>query len=336
MASDSLFGGGTDLSQVVSVASLNLINRFLTDTVGGSVVSAAIGGSTVIVASGSDGEKQGALLPAGSSIAGNINDGVLSLDIQVPAGTGFVFEGKDNATPDSVGQFLESIVNAYLPAGVPEVSSMRDSVMSAVNDLVNNLKAMGVTNIVVRMIDFTSGNLPQSAGEFPSAAGELLFDATGSNGQEVFAINLNGLNKDTTLVLSGVENVMLAGSGSVRIAGNTGAFVTSDGANQNITGGGGNDTLVGGGGNDTLTGGAGDDVFGFLRPGHFTIGDFSQGDTIAFKVGGITNINELVPYLTRVTQTQDALKLEFGQNFSLTLVGVSPTDITADMIKFTF
>jgi Ca2+-binding RTX toxin-like protein len=333
MSGESLFGGGTNLSQLVSGDSLNLINAFLTDTVGGSALTSAIGNSTLVVGSGSAGEKQGALLPTGTAIAGNINDGVLELDIVVPAGTGFVFEGRDNATPATVGDFLSDLIDQYLPPSIAALAPIRESLNNAVNDLVSSLKALGVTNIVVRMIDFTSGNLPSVATAGPN---EVLFDATGSVGNELFMVNLNGLNHDQTLVLAGVENVMLAGAGTVRIEGNTGAMVTSDMSNQNIVGGGGNDTLIGGGGSDTLTGGAGADVFGFVRLGHFTMQDFGAGDSIAFNVPGIHNLNDLLPYLTRVTQTSESLSLEFGQNFSLTLVGVSASDLTADMIKFTF
>lgn len=335
MSGDSLFGGGTDLSTVVSTASLGLLNRFLTDTVGGSAITGAIGGSTVVIGSGSDGEKQGALLPSGNSIAGNIDDGVLSLDIIVPAGTGFVFEGKDNATPDTVGDFLSSVIDAYLPPSNPGMEIFRESLNNAVNDLVNSLKALGVTSIVVRMIDFTSGNRPAATSEVVGA-NEVLLDATDSAGNELFMVNLNGLNMDKTLVLSGVENVMLAGAGSVRIAGTAGAMVTSDIGDQNIIGGGGNDTLIGGGGSDTLTGGVGDDVFGFVRLGHFTIEDFGTGDSIAFNVPWMHSLNDLLPYLTRVTETPQSLSLEFGGDFSLTLVGVSAGELTADMIKFTF
>ncbi len=337
MASDSLFGGSTDLTQVVSSSSLDLINAFLTDTVGGSAITGVIGDSTIVIGSGSDGEKQGALLPSGSAISGSIDDGVLKLDIQVPAGSGFVFEGKDHASADTVGAFLNSIIDAYLPPDDPATPQvLRDGLTNAVNDLVNSMKALGVTDIVVRMIDFVSGNnLPSLSALGPH---DVLLDVSATaGGNEAFFINLHGLGVDDTLVLTGIENVMLAGQGRVRVDGDTPVVITNDGGNQDITGGGGNDTLIGGGGNDTLTGGAGDDTFGFRALGHYKIEDFAKGhDHIAFKVGGIDNVFELLPYLTGVTQNTEGVTLDFGPNFSLTLVGISAADITADMIKFTF
>jgi hypothetical protein len=342
MASDSLFGGGTDLSDVVSSESLNLINAFLTDSVGGTAKVSDVGGGTMVISTGGNGETQGALLPGSSAITGTIDDGVLSLDVQLPAGLGVLFEGKNDLSPEGVGSFLNSIIDSYLPPGTPGTESMRESLNAAVNDLVASIQALGVSNVTVRMIDFMStGGPTNQAFERQEAAAalkpnEILLGASSSGSGELFAINLNGLNKDKTLVLSGLENIMLVGQGTVRVDGNTSVTVSSDGGSQNIIGGGGNDTLIGGGGNDTLAGGAGNDVFGFVRFGHFTINDFSAGDKLAFKVPGITNVSQLVPYLTKVSATPEATSLEFGSSFSITLVGVSASDITADLIKFTF
>jgi hypothetical protein len=341
MASDSLFGGGTDLSEVVSASSLNLINAFLTDSVGGTATVTDIGGGTLVIASGGDGETQGALLPTNAAITGTISDGVLTLAIDLPAGLGLLFEGKNDLQPAGVGSFLNSIIDAYLPPGTPGTEAIRASLQAAVNDLVNSIQALGVENVTVRMVDFLSTSGPTSSWfhlQDSTAAhpDEVLLGASSSGEGELFAINLNGLNQDKTLVLSGLEHIMLIGQGTVRVEGDTAVTISSDAGNQFITAGGGNDTLIGGGGSDTLAGGAGDDVFGFVRLGHFTINDFSVGDTLAFKVGGISNVSELLPYLTHVTETAQSTSLEFGSNFSITLVGMSATDITADMIKFTF
>lgn len=338
MAADSLFGGGTDLSTLVSAESLALINQFLTDTVGGSAITGAIGGSTIVIGSGSAGEKQGALLPGSSAISGSIDDGVLKLDIQLPANLGFVFEGKDNVTPDTVGAFLSSIINAVLPPGPPgsPVENLRQSLNSAVDDLVNSMAALGVSGVEVRVIDFVSG--PGGTGGNLRALGpnEVLFNATASAATELFALNLASLGAGQTLVLQGVENALLAGAGSVRVEGAAGARITSDGADQRVTGGAGNDTLIGGGGHDTLAGGAGDDVFAFLRVGHFHIGDFGGGDKIAFSVPGVTNVAQLVAMVTGVSQDAQGVTYHFGPSASITLVGLSAADVTADMVRFTF
>lgn len=337
MAADSLFGGGTDLSTLVSAGSLALINQFLTDTVGGSAITGVIGGSTIMIGSGSAGEKQGALLPAGSAISGSIDDGVLKLDIRVPANLGFVFEGKDNVTPDTVGDFLSSIIDAFVPPGAPgsPAETLRQSLNSAVDDLVSSMAALGVSGVVVRVIDFVSG-AGGSSGLRALGPAEVFFNASASAGTELFALNLASLDAGQTLVLQGVENALLTGAGAARVEGAAGARITSDSADQSITGGGGNDTLIGGGGHDTLAGGAGDDVFAFLRVGHFHIGDFGGGDRIAFNVPGVTNVAQLLGLVTGVSQGAQGVTYEFGPSASITLVGLSAADVTADMVRFTF
>lgn len=335
MAADSLFGGSTELSQVVSPASVNLINAFLTDTVGGTAATTVIGGSTLVTGIGHDGERQGVLLPSSSASAGTINDGALSLDFAMPPGVGLAFEGRDNATPEMVAAFLLGVIDTYLPAGAEGTAALRGSLISAVSDLVGSLSAQAIADSVVRVIDFPSSILavPRSGNAAP---GEMLLDVTGSSGNELFVLNLNSVDPSQTLVLSGVEKAMLAGAGTVRIAGDTGAMVTSDFANQHVIGGGGNDTLIGGGGNDTLTGGAGDDVFGFVRVGNFVINDFSPGDMIAFDIPGITDIGQIVSLVTGVTETAQSVTYHFGPDASITLVGLSAADVTASMVKFTF
>ena len=65
---------------------------------------------------------------------------------------------------------------------------------------------------------------------------------------------------------SGVENLMLTGTGSQVGIGNTAAnVITSNGVLADLRGGDGNDTLVSMGGTETLTGGAGADLFRFDR-----------------------------------------------------------------------
>lgn len=334
MSADSLFGGSTDLSAIVDADSLALINQFLTDTVGGSTITGTIGDTTILLGSGDDGQKQGALLPGDSPTQGSMDDGVLQLNISLPASLGFVFEGKDNATPDTVGTFLSQVIDNYLPPGTSE--ELRESLNNAVSDLVDSLKDAGIENVVVRMIDFVGGSSgQQQSGLRALGANEILFDAGASAGNQLFALNMAGLNAGTTLVLQNVENALLSGAGSVRVEGNEAIRITSDSADQNITGGGGNDTLIGGGGHDTLTGGAGDDVFAFARLGHFDITDLSGGDKIAFDVSGVTSVAQLLPLITGVTETAQGVTYHFGADASITLVGLSAADVTADLVKFT-
>lgn len=328
MAADSLFGGSTDLSAVVDTSSVALINAFLTDTVGGSTVSSTIGTSTLVIGSGSAGELQGALLPGSSQVIGSFTDGGLQLNVDLPAQLGLVFEGKNQVDTNGAGAFVQGVVDKYLPPGDAATAPLREALNNAVNNLVTSMNAAGGGgDVVVRMVDFVSGGNAPTSGEVKLAAG--------GNAQEVFAVNMNGLNQDQTLVLSNVENAVLAGRGSVRVEGDNAARISGDLGDQNITGGGGNDTLMGGGGNDTLVGGSGSDVFGVTGLGNFTIGDLGTTDKLAFKLAGANDLNQLAGMLTAVELTSTGMVAHFGEGLTITLVGISAGDITAGMFQLT-
>ena len=121
----------------------------------------------------------------------------------------------------------------------------------------------------------------------------------------------------------------------------------SQGGNDDLDGGYGNDLLYGGIGNDilragynhdTLNGGTGNDTFGFYALGHFQVSDFTIGEDHLFfdssKIG-VSNLHDLVGYITNINQKSDGVIVEFGANASIELVGVNLNQITADMVVFT-
>jgi Ca2+-binding RTX toxin-like protein len=334
MSADSLFGG-THNGQTLSSSSLALLDQFLTDTVGGSTTTESIGGSTYVSGTGSHGETQGGILPTSGAINGTITDGVLHLTLNLPNNTGLVFEGMDNATPDTAGSFLHSVVDSYHPSG-----AQKASLDAAVNQLVDSLKAQGITNVVFRVFDFMSGagngTLAAGAdGALGAASSDIVLDASQNPGVQAFAVDL--LHAAGAVVLKGVQQALVANAGTIRVEGNTPIHLVGDMNAQDITGGDGNDTLVGGGGNDTLTGGLGNDVFGFSALGHVTIKDFDVAhDTVAFSSTGITNIQQLAHLVTSVDNAPTGVTFNFGHDASITLVGVSASQITSDLIKFTF
>lgn len=339
MAADSLFGGSTNVDSLTQ-QSLDLLNKFLTDTVGGSHITGAIDGTTILLASGDDGQKQGALVPISQVVTGTINDGVLQLEINMPANTGFVFEGKDNVTPDTVDTFLTQVIDGYLPPANAAPGSheaiLRANLNAAVDDLVAAIKATGVTQVVVRMVDLVNASSSSSAQRAVGPTDLLFKTSTAEGSVEVFGFNLGHLQAGHTLVLDGASAAIVSGAGNIRVEGNTAIRITGDVAEQNITGGAGADTLVGGGGLDTLTGGAGNDVFGFSDPGIFTITDFSAGDQAAFDLAGVTNIAQLAALVTGVEHTAAGVTYHFASaDVHITLVGLTAADVTSDMIKFT-
>jgi Ca2+-binding RTX toxin-like protein len=330
MSADSLFGGTSSGS--LSTNSLALLNQFLTDTVGGTTSTGTIGTSTYVSGMGSQGESQGGILPGSGAISGTISDGVLQLTLNLPGNTGLIFEGMNNATPDTAGTFLHSVVDSYHPTG-----AQKASLDAAVNQLVNALKAQGITNVVFRVFDFMAGagnGALAAPGALGAAASDIVIDASQNPGVQAFALDL--LHATGAVVLKGVEQALVANAGTIRVEGNTPINLVGDLAAQDITGGGGNDTLVGGGGNDTLTGGLGNDVFGLSALGHVTIKDFDVAhDNVAFSSTGITNIQQLAHLVTSVDNAPTGVTFNFGHDASITLVGVSAAQITADLVKFT-
>ncbi len=104
-----------------------------------------------------------------------------------------------------------------------------------------------------------------------------------------------------------------------------------------LFGGLGNDILRAGGGHDQLHGDLGNDIFGFYDSGFFRILDFTPGeDRLFFDAAtlGISSYEELVPFVTAISESEKSLKVEFGPNAWIDFVGVQLIDITPDMIVF--
>jgi Ca2+-binding RTX toxin-like protein len=328
MSADSLYGGsgsGTPLSP----ASLALLDQFLTDTALASATNGVLGGSRYVLGVGSQGEIQGSVSPGTSAITNAVvSDGTLHLTLNLPGNMGLVFEGMNSATPAQAGAFLKQVVDGYNPP-----AGEKASLYAAVDHLVTTLNAQGIANVLFRAYDVLNGT---GSGTPAAAAGDLLLDAsTGNPGTQLFAVDL--LNVTNAVVLNGVEYALVANAGTIKVEGNTPIVLVGDLAAQDITGGAGNDTLVGGGGNDTLTGGLGNDLFGFSALGHYTITDFNMAtDQIAFNTTGVSNIQQLAALVTSVDDAPTGVTYHFGNDASITLVGISASQVLTDLIKFTF
>ena len=367
MASDSLFGGGDDSGDgsggggLLDSSDRALLDALLADFVGGPAVD--FDGGQLLNGTGPGGERQGALTPGTGELEGPITNGDITMEVDVPAGTGLTFSGKDGQTPDAAESYLNTAIGGYFSPNVDpdsDAGQQQQSLTGAVDDLLGSLG--GGKDVSVRLIDFlgktspgtsapltTTGTADTSGdtfaiagGDAPQAAGiatnEIFFDAGSSKGKQVFALNLTSLQGAKTLVISNIEAALLAGAGKMRVQGDSPVRINSDNSAQNITGGGGNDTLVGGG-NDTLTGGVGADVFGFASTakGKYVINDFNKAtDTLAFKLTGITSFSQLQAAVTKTVETTSDVTFNLGPDISITLVGIKPIDINAGLVKFTF
>ncbi len=368
MASDSLFGGGDDAGGdsgggLLDSSDRALLDALLADFAGGPAVD--FDGGKLLNGTGPGGEKQGALTPGTGELEGPITNGDITMEVDIPAGTGLTFSGKDGQTPDAAESYLNTAIGGYFSPNVDpnsDAGQQQQSLTGAVDDLLGSLG--GGKDVSVRLIDFLGKTSPGSlqaaqtstvslpagsedtffivGGDSPQAAGvapnEVFFDAGSSKGKQVFALNLTKLGSTKTLVLKNIEAALVAGPGKVRIDGDSGVRVNSDNSAQNISGGGGNDTLVGGG-NDTLTGGAGADIFAFTSSakGKYTITDFNKAtDQLAVKITGVTNFAQLQAAVTKMTLGNGQVTYDIGPDLSVTLVGVTPLDITSGLVKFTF
>ena len=366
MASDSLFGGDIDgggdvPGGVLDSSDRALLDALLADFVGGPAID--FDGGQLLNGTGPGGERQGALTPGTGELEGPITNGDITMEVDIPAGTGLTFSGKDGQTPDAAESYLNTAIGGYFAPNVDpnsDAGQQQQSLTGAVDDLLGSLG--GGKDVSVRLVDFLGKTSPGASapltttvvaaegddtftlvgGAAPQAAGvapnEIFFDAGASKGKQVFALNMSKLGADKTLVIKNIEAALVAGPGNMRVDGTAAARVNSDNFAQNITGGGGNDTLVGGG-NDTLTGGVGADIFGFASTakGNFTITDFNKTtDQIGLKLTGVTTFAQLQAAVTGGSYANGAMTYNLGPDISITLVGINPFDITADMIKFTF
>lgn len=316
---------------------------------GGDVTTQSVTGAGLIV-SGQGGNQTGTGLPENQTLFVNqgtdapvtaaIEDGVLAVTVTLPPGVDLAVSGPAAAVnANQMTAYINDLVGKALSeqASDPYVAAYIAALEKAINTLQQQVDGQ---EVVVRVVSFagSSGSASGSATtETASTGNNIVFDAGSAATNELFALRLDQVADGTTVTLKNVENAMLIDSGSVIVDGSTAARVVGDMTDQKITGGAGNDTLVGGGGNDTLVGGAGDDVLGFNALGHYTLEGFGNGsDKLAFDIDTITNIAQLEALITDVQQADGNVTYVFNQGeASITLIGVTADQISADLVQFT-
>lgn len=345
MAAESLLGG---IADTISADTINLLDQYLSDTVESSAELTDLGnGSALVVGTGANGETQGAVVTGDVAVVTQINAGVMELSIQLPPGISMVFEGlSELATPEEIKTFITGQIDDQLPvdSADPAVLALNSSLKNALSNLTNALIDQGVGETVLTIVSFTDNSstggvgkniLSSLAAETLATLGEtIVFDTTGVASNEVFALLLSDIQQGDILQLKGIENAVLVGSGTVQVGDNNDVNLQGDNRDQHVTGGGGNDTLVGGGGNDTLIGGGGDDVIGFNATGNYNI-EIDGADKLAFQFDGINSLNDLLPFVTGVSEADGNVTYEFlDGEATITLVGMTADEVTADMVIF--
>ncbi|WP_420405685.1 DUF4347 domain-containing protein [Nisaea sp.] len=131
-----------------------------------------------------------------------------------------------------------------------------------------------------------------------------------------------GENDD--MVYGGQDNDIVYGnSGNDSLFGNLGDDTVYGGqGNDVLSGNAGNDLLAGNKGDDTLVGGDGADIFVFeFDGGNETVADFAAGtDTLALEAGLA---------VSSATENSGSTTVTFADGGSVTIIGVSKTDVAA-------
>lgn len=326
MAADSLIGG-TSVTDTLSQTTKDIINTVLADT-HGPVQTTTTGGTTVVQGLGANNEVQGVLVEAHAPVVGTFSTGVFNANVDLPANIGLTFEGPSSVVSSAAANtYLAGLIAEALPStsSDPVVIAERAALMNAVNIL-----SQSQVDRVVRVINVTDST---ANGSTPHDI-NIVSNNTASN-HEIIAVNLSAVHNGNTLVLGNVSSAVIVGAGSVRVSGNAPSIVIGDNSNQLITGGTGADTLVGGGGSDTLVGGTGADKYGFNAAGQYRVENAQAADSLGFSLPGIINIDQLAALVTNVAVVNHNATYTFIGGSTITLVGITPDQITANLIHFT-
>jgi Ca2+-binding RTX toxin-like protein len=262
----------------------------------------------------------------------HLPSGNLGFDVNLPAGVDLQIQGPAvDQTIYQANAFFGALIDQYVPAGSDYNTEFKNAVDSAMVHAGNDTS--------VRFITPTDN---------ATGTGDLQISGSGS-ANETVVINMYGpLTKEAdgnvsapnpvthAVSLSGITSAAVMGPGTVNVGSSASSYVTGDAANQNLTGNAGNDTLIGGGGSDVLTGGSGADIFGVSLNGDTMITDFNggAGDKLFFE-GGETLSNFLQANITTVNLGTFVVTDISANDHHIYLVGVDPSTLTLDMIKFT-
>ncbi len=343
MAIESILGGAG--GDTVSEDTKALLASFMTDTIEGTSTVADLAGTGFMVTGiGSTGELQGVVSSGDVAVAAEIKDGSMTLNVALPSGVSIGFQGLPGDVTAEVAQtYMQSQIDAVLDPNStnPVIQAYRASLSNALDLLLGGLNEK--LNVkIVSLTDKTSATTG-ALGEEATATGTgniITFDAgpTGST-SELLTFLMGEIKAGNTLELKGVSNALLIGDGSVVVSGSQAAKIVGDSASQKVVGGSGNDTLVGGGGSDILVGAGGNDVYGINAGGNLTI-VADKGDSVAFKFDGLSTLEQLVSFVTNVSDSSAGISIDFvggsaNSGLTVTLVGLHAADVTADMIKFT-
>ena len=324
---DSLTGG-IDSDATLSQTTKDILKSVLTGITGTGTTPSVVSVSGTSVVSGVDANNnyKGVIVQSTAPVTGTVIIGTSNNDVILPANVGLTSQGLAAAVPaDVANTYLLGLIAAALPSTStnPDVIEQRQSLTTAVNQILNaNPNTTSAVNII-NVIDSTVvGSAPQN----------IVINS--NNTSDILAINMSAVRNGNTLVLGDVSSAVIVGPGTVQVSGTTSAIVIGDSADQLIIGGTGSDTLVGGGGSDTLVGGTGANTFGFNTAGEYTVRNLGEGDSFQFNVPGVHNFTQLAALVTGSTTVNGNTTYTFIGGSTITLVGITPDQVTANLIHF--
>lgn len=273
-----------------------------------------------------------------ASTNGDVTDKALSLNISLPPSVSLDSTGPSTVVSASQSKaYFNNLLEQYFPAG--QTSAAMASYKLSLSSVLDTLSTYATTATSASTNTAAAKAASTYAARLLTPSGDPQGDSlqlTGTANVNDFAVlNLFNLTNDAAVQVSNISNLVVAGPGSVKVAGTSAHVLMGDTFNQNMVGGAGNDVLSGGGGYDVLFGGAGKDTFLLGAAGHVTLGDFAAGDVMKFNVPGVKSLSDLVSHVVGTSADGQGVTYALDNGFTITLMGKTLSTVyTADMFAF--
>lgn len=336
MAAETL-EGGEQAKEALGEELFQAVENLFKDTQGGSAEVIQLENTSVIKGKGANNEDQVLLVPATTTTEVEVPG--VGVVVTVPANVGLTFEGVQtgeagvatflgNQAQEKLQEAQQAIENS---GGSEEQSEAVQKLFSSIEKGLNFLTKQGEA----KGSTVTKANIINILDNSSTTGSEIKLDLKSSDGSGIAALNLNKVKEGNTVVVEGGDKLLAIGPGAIKVGGNVDASVAGDSRSQTIIGGAGNDTLVGGGGADTLTGGEGNNTFGLTATTQLTITDFDASkDKVMISLPGVTDIDSLKASVANSEFVNGNAVFTLNDGSVITLVGVDPNSITADLFLF--
>ena len=272
---------------------------------------------------------------------GDVADKALSLNVSLPPSVNLDSTGPSTVINSTQSKtYFNNLLEQYFPVNQISASTAAYKlVVSSALDTLATYASSGSTSTSSTSANSAAKAAAVYAARLLTPAGDPQGDTlqlVGSTTVNDFSVlNLFNLTSDAAVQISNISNLVIAGPGSLNVAGSAGSVLVADTFNQTLLGGSGNDVLSGGGGYDVLYGGSGKDTFLLGAAGHVTLGDFASGDVMKFNIPGVKSLADLVSHVTGSFEDSTGVTYALDTGLNVTLMGKTLTSVyTSDMFAF--